>query len=230
MNCFYHAEAPNTAFCIRCGHALCNECIRNVRGSVYCDSCLGDIVEGKAAGPTGGAGQSNPSNPSNQSSEGNKRYVHDTLVGGTNPGAAFALGLIPGVGAIYNGEFVKAAIHILIFGTLVSLADATDAAVFNLATAAFYFYMPFEAYYTAKKRKLGAEGIMLETPIDRLQQQFGSMRDRELWGGIALVVLGGLYLLGNLDVFDLHRIARLWPVVLVVLGVWLLKKHQERPV
>src|SRR4051794_27713133 len=115
MNCFYHAEAPNVAFCIRCGHALCNECIRNVRGSVYCEACLGEFVEGKA-GPSS--------------------FKHE-LVAETNPGAAFALGMIPGVGAIYNGEFVKAAVHILIFGTLVSLADATDAALFGLASAAF---------------------------------------------------------------------------------------------
>ena len=210
MNCFYHAETQNVAFCIHCGKALCNECIRNVRGSVYCEPCLGDFVEGKAT---------------SASSSGPK---HETAsVVGTNPGAAFALGLIPGVGAIYNGEFLKAAVHILIFGTLVSLADATDAALFGLASAAFYFYMPFEAYYTAKKRMLSAQGIMLETPIDRLQQQFGSMKDRELWGGIALVVIGGLYLLGNLDFFDLHRIARLWPAGLVLLGVWLLNRHQK---
>ena len=213
MNCFYHAEAPNVAFCIHCGRALCNECIRNVRGSVYCEPCLADMLEGKAPPSTS-----------------NGPTARTEVVGGNNPGAAFALGLIPGVGAIYNGEFVKAAVHILIFGTLVSLAEATDAALFGLASAAFYFYMPFEAYYTAKKRMLGAQGVMLETPIDRLQQQFGSVRDRELWGGIALVVIGGLYLLGNLEVFDLHRVARLWPVVLVVIGVWLLKKHQERPV
>jgi TM2 domain-containing membrane protein YozV len=213
MNCFYHAEAPNVAFCIHCGRALCNECIRSVKGSVYCEPCLGDLVEGKAAA-------SSATGPA----------AKTQTVAGTNPGAAFALGLIPGVGAIYNGEFVKAAVHILIFGTLVSLADATNTALFGLASAAFYFYMPFEAYYTAKKRMMGAQGVMLETPIDRLQQQFGNMKDRELWGGIALVVVGGLYLLGNLDVFDLHRIARLWPAVLVVIGVWLLKKHQERPV
>ena len=209
MNCFYHPEAQNVAFCIRCGHALCNECIHNVRGSVYCEACLGDIVEGKAPTPSATAAKKE-------------------IVEGTNPGAAFALGLIPGVGAIYNGEFVKAAVHILIFGTLVSLADATDTALFGLASAAFYFYMPFEAYYTAKKRKLAAEGIELETPIDRLQAQLGNVKDRELWGGVALVVLGGLYLLSNLDVFDLHRVARLWPAALVVVGVWLLKKHQDR--
>ena len=210
MNCFYHAEAPSAAFCIHCGRALCNECVRNVRGSVYCEPCLSDIVGNKAAA-------------SSSSTAGAKKET----VTGKNPGAAFALGLIPGVGAIYNGEFVKAAIHILIFGKLVSLSDATDAALFHLAAVAFYFYMPFEAYYTAKKAMMGAQGIALETPIDRLQQQLGTIKDRELWGGIALVVIGGLYLLGNLDVFDLRRIARLWPIVLVVLGVWLLKKRQE---
>jgi TM2 domain-containing membrane protein YozV len=187
-----------------------------VRGSVYCEPCLADLIE-RTPGSASSAGAANAG-------------ANREVIGGTNPGAAFALGLIPGVGAIYNGEFVKAAVHILIFGTLVSLADATGAALFGLAAAAFYFYMPFEAYYTAKKRMLKAQGIILETPIDRLQQQFGSIRDRELWGGIALVVIGALYLLGNLDFFDLHRIARLWPAVLVLIGIWLLKKHQERPV
>lgn len=204
MNCVYHAEAPNVAFCIHCGQALCSECVRKVQGSVYCEKCLGNLVD--------------PKTPKKET------------VAGTNPGAAFALGLLPGVGAIYNGEFVKAAVHILIFGTLVSMADATDAPLFSLAAFAFYCYMPFEAYYTAKKRMLGAQGVVLETPIDRLQQQFGTMKDRELWGGVALIVIGGLYLLGNLDVFDMHRIARLWPVFLVALGIWLLKKHQERTV
>lgn len=210
MNCAYHAEVPNVAFCIRCGRALCNECVRNVRGSVYCEACLGELVEGK----TGAAPP-----PS---------VKRETVVG-TNPGAAFALGIIPGVGAIYNGEFVKAAIHVLIFATLISLADyGGPQPLMGLMIAAFAFYMPFEAYYTAKKRKLKAEGVDLETPIDRLQQQFGDVKDRELWGGVVLIVIGGLFLLGNLDVFEITRIVRFWPAVLVVLGVWLLRKHQEK--
>ena len=210
MNCVYHAEAPNVAFCIHCGQALCSECVRKVQGSVYCEKCLGDLVGKKGAGYD------------------ELKNIHKDVVAGTNPGAAFALGLLPGVGAIYNAEYVKAAVHILIFGTLVSISDATDAALFSLAAFAFYCYMPFEAYYTAKKRMLGAQGVVLETPIDRLQQQFGTMKDRELWGGVALIVIGGIYLLGTLDVFDLHRIARLWPVVLVGIGIFLLKKHQDK--
>ncbi|PYS54517.1 MAG: hypothetical protein DMG13_08035 [Acidobacteria bacterium] len=210
MNCAYHPEVSNVAFCIRCGRPLCAECIRSVRGSVYCETCLAELVGGKAP----------PSSPSSKVDS----------IAGTNPGAAFALGLIPGVGAIYNGEYVKAAVHVLIFGTLISLQDLTRAGqpLIGLLIAAFYCYMPFDAYYTAKKRKMRAEGIELETPIDRLQQQFGEAKDRDLWGGIALVVLGSLFLLGNLDVLDMERVARLWPVLLVVAGLWLLKKHQEK--
>jgi hypothetical protein len=177
---------------------------------VYCENCLAESVGGK----------STASAP----------LPHAETVAGTNPGAAFALGLIPGVGAIYNGEFVKAAIHLLIFGTLISLQNVSrfGEPLLGLMSAGFYFYMPFEAYYTAKKRRLRAEGIELETPIDRMQRQLGASKDKELWGGIALVVIGGLFLLGNLDIFDLERVGRFWPALLVVFGVWLLKKHQEK--
>src|SRR5205823_10982458 len=190
MNCVNHADVPNVAFCIRCGRALCNACIHNVRGSVYCEACLGDAVEGKTAAAA-------PPPPSTKKE----------VVAGTNPGAAFVLGLIPGVGAIYNGEFVKAAVHVLIFGTLISFSEFGPQPLVGLMIAAFVFYMPFEAYYTAKKRKLRAEqGLELETPIDRLQQQFGDVKDRELWSGVVLIVIGGIYLLGNLDVFEMARV------------------------
>jgi hypothetical protein len=149
---------------------------------------------------------------------------------GTNPGVAFALGLIPGVGAIYNGEFLKAGIHVLIFGTLVTLLGLPTPLI-ALLTFAFYIYMPFEAYYTAKKRRLRVQGIELETPIDRLQQQFSGIKEKELWGGIVLVIIGGLLLLGNLDVLNLDWIGRLfWPAVLLGLGIWLLRKRQGRAV
>jgi TM2 domain-containing membrane protein YozV len=208
MNCAYHSEAQNVAFCIRCGRPLCNECIRMVKGSVYCEMCLGELVTGKVASPPPASTEP---------------------VAGTSPGVAFALGLIPGVGAIYNGEFVKAAIHILIFGSLITIQQQLPFAdaLLGLLIFGFYIYMPFEAYYTAKKRRLHTQGVELETPIDRLHQQLQSVKERELWGGIALVVIGGLLLLGNLGLFSLFLIGRFfWPVVLVGIGVWLLLKKR----
>jgi hypothetical protein len=137
--------------------------------------------------------------------------------------------LIPGVGAIYNGEFLKAAIHVLIFGTLISIGDAVrgaGGALIGLASAAFYFYMPFEAYYTAKKREMALRGVELETPIDRLHQQFGDMKDKEVWGGVALVVLGSLFLADNFDLIRFERIGQLWPIAFIGLGIWMLKSRQ----
>jgi hypothetical protein len=194
--------------------------VRNVLGSVYCEQCIADAVEGKKA-----AVPPPPSPPPPASSLGRKETVLTA-----HPGAAFVLGFIPGVGAIYNGEFVKAAIHVLIFGTLISLNNTTRVGhpLLGLMTAAFIFYMPFEAYYTAKKRVLKAEGVDLETPLDRLHQQFDDVQHRDLWGGVLLIVIGGLFLLGNLDVFDMASIARFWPAVLVVVGIWMLKKHHEK--
>ena len=39
------------------------------------------------------------------------------------PGVALALGFIPGVGAIYNGQIAKAFVQVLIFGSLIALGD-----------------------------------------------------------------------------------------------------------
>jgi hypothetical protein len=152
------------------------------------------------------------------------------VAGGTNPAAAFVLGLIPGVGAIYNGEFFKAAIHILIFGCFVQLTSfRATVALFSILAFGFYWYMPFEAYFSAKKRALKQQGIDLETPFDRLYQRLDGIRKKELWGGIALIGLGFLFLLENFNILRIDWIARLfWPAVLIGIGVWLLRRHQQR--
>lgn len=201
MNCATHSEVQGEAFCTQCGRALCNECIRKVHTSVYCEDCLAASVK-KA-----------PDKDSTQS------------IGGDNPEAAFWLGLIPGVGAIYNGEYFKAAIHVLVFGMLTSLD-------FFLLSLAFYCYMPFEAYYTSKKRKLAAKGVHVITPIDRFYEQLnehvGGVKDKEFWGGVILIVLGGLYLLNSFEVISFHRAVRFWPIVLIAVGVWLLVRSREK--
>jgi hypothetical protein len=86
MNCATHAEVQSEAFCTQCGRALCTECIRKVRDSVYCENCL------EASIKSGGKSEGKSAGPGTQT------------IGGDNPDTAFVLGLIPGVGAIYNGE------------------------------------------------------------------------------------------------------------------------------
>jgi hypothetical protein len=207
MNCATHAETQSEAFCTQCGRALCKDCIRKVRESVYCETCL------EASIKADGSAERKPAGSASQT------------VGGDNPDTAFVLGLIPGVGAIYNGEYFKAAIHVLIFAMLTSLPMV-------LLAIAFYFYMPFEAYYTAKKRKLASKGISVVTPIDRFYEQFqehtGGIKDKEFWGGLGLILLGALYLLNSYDLISFSGARRLWPAVLIAAGVFLLLRAKEK--
>ena len=48
MNCAYHPDLESVAFCVTCGRALCVSCRRDVEGSVYCETCLADMVRGGA--------------------------------------------------------------------------------------------------------------------------------------------------------------------------------------
>jgi hypothetical protein len=63
------------------------------------------------------------------------------------------LGLIPGVGAMYNGQFVKGFIHVVVFAVLVSLAGYYS--IFGIFIAAWIIYQSFEAYHVAKALRDG---------------------------------------------------------------------------
>ena len=208
MNCAYHADIENTAFCIKCGKPLCAGCVRQVQSSVYCENCLADSLGGNASRPA----------PLAQTA------------GGTSPEAAFLLGLIPGVGAIYNAQYFKAAIHLLVFALLVNLTEPVGnhgETVFSFLAFGFYVYMPFEAYYTAKKRKLAREGINLITPLDHFSEQIAQFGNAELLGGIALVLVGALFLLDNFDIVRMQQIGKFWPALLILAGAALIWRFQK---
>jgi hypothetical protein len=81
-------------------------------------------------------------------------------VGVPNPNAAAVLGLIPGVGAMYNGQFFKGLIHVVIFAVLISITEHYP--IFGLFIAAWILYQSFEAFHTAKARR---DGTPLPDPL-----------------------------------------------------------------
>jgi hypothetical protein len=80
--------------------------------------------------------------------------------GEPNPGLAALLGFIPGVGAMYNGQYAKGIVHLIVFAVLVSLAD--EHGIFGLFIAGWVFYQVFEAYQTARARR---DGTPLPNPF-----------------------------------------------------------------
>src|SRR6478752_8465269 len=51
MNCANHSDQAAVAFCRTCGKPLCNQCTRDVRGVIYCESCLAARMEGTQSAP-----------------------------------------------------------------------------------------------------------------------------------------------------------------------------------
>jgi len=137
-----------------------------------------------------------------------------------NPGMAMFLGFIPGVGAIYNGQYAKGLIHAVIFGVLISILHASPDGldvIFGILLPVWIFYMAFEAYHTARKRAQGE-------PVDEYSSiiNLSGHPENAAVAGIVLVVLGVLLLLHTMGLFDFERVARYWPVLLIAAGVYLL--------
>jgi TM2 domain-containing membrane protein YozV len=95
-----------------------------------------------------------------------------------SPGLAAVLGLIPGVGAMYNGQFLKGLAHVLIFAVLVSAAHVFG--IFGLLIAGWVFYQVFDAYHTAKARR---DGDPLPDPLglNEVGNWFGLNPRPPLW-------------------------------------------------
>lgn len=196
---------PVTAYCRICGAALTEDTVRMAHGTVYCEEHL-------PATPPPAAGAAQGADP----------YAAASLPNpGVSPGLAFILGLIPGVGAIYNGQYAKGLVHVLVIGLLISIMSSDAAGglepLIGMLTAVFYFYMAFEAYHTAKKRQAGE-------PVDEFSSliQIGGQRGQAPWLPITLIGLGVLFLLNNLELLRLRVVLKFWPVLMILAGGWML--------
>jgi hypothetical protein len=139
---------------------------------------------------------------------------------GPNPGLALFLGFIPGVGAIYNGQFTKGLVQVLIFGSLIAMSDRVGGpfdTIFGLCAAAFYFYMVIDSYQTARRKQLGLP------PEEWLG--LGEAKVNAPLGAVVLIALGALFLLDNLGIHLFRQIGRFWPVLLIVFGIFILRRR-----
>jgi hypothetical protein len=195
MNCYQHPDVAAVAFCRTCGRPLCAACQRSVQGTIVCEEHAPQQV---VAAPA----------PVHVNSD-------------VSPGLAFVLGLIPGVGAIYNGQYAKGVVHVVIFGLLISITASPAARevdpLFPFLIAIWYFYMPFEAFHTARRRQLSQ-------PVDEFSSIFPMRTERSGFpiGPIVLIALGVLFLLNTLEVLRFEQIVRWWPVALIALGAYML--------
>lgn len=223
MNCQNHPEVPAVAYCRACGKPVCEECRRDAYGTVFCAEHA-PAPAPAAEAPAQGAGDPSLSSPPGVPYDAGippgappPGYANADV----SPGLALFLGLIPGVGAIYNAQYAKGLVHAIIWGILMSIANSRAAQgmepVFVMLVLAWWAYMAFEAYHTARKRRAGL-------PVDEYSSivDLRGRKEQVPVAGIALILLGILMLLHTLDLLDFERVARYWPVLLIAAGAYLL--------
>ena len=213
MKCAVHSDVDAVGYCRNCGKAMCSACVRPVRDVLYCEDCLASIMGIPGATPASSPGPGLPAPGALPPAP--TRSM-------SSPGVAFVLGFFPGLGAVYNGEYNKALIHIVVFAAIIIglSSDPGDAAatVLGLLLAGFILYMAFDAMRVAKARNLG------QAPVDPLE----SWSKNRPVGPIILIGLGILFLLNNFNWFPFWRIQRLWPLVLIGVGVLMFRNRLGR--
>ena len=221
MNCFNHSEIPAVAYCRSCGKALCNDCKRTAQGTIYCDEhAPAAAIEGAIRqGVTDRIAQETAARTAPPA-------AGSVATGDVSPGLACLLGFIPGVGAIYNGQYAKGLIHAVVFGLLVSITSSGTAGelepLFGILIGVWVMYMALEAYHTARKRRAGE-------PVDEFSSILDVHGRRTGFpvGAITLIGLGVLLLLNTMEVIQLRYLLRYWPVLLILMGAYMLYERVE---
>jgi len=203
-------EAPIVGYCRACGKALDSASIHTAHGTIYCAEHV----------PAENAPNAPPVSDSPYASPYTANAPPSVPRSDVSPGVAFVLGLIPGVGAIYNGQYAKGLIHVFTLGMLFTIVSSNDVGgfepLFGVLIPGFWAYMAFEAYHTAKLRQLGQ-------PVDEFSSLMpGHGGSRFPVAPILLIALGVVFLLNNLELFELRRMLRYWPVMLIALGLYML--------
>jgi Domain of unknown function (DUF5668) len=215
MNCAAHPDTEASGYCRNCGKAMCAACSHRVRDVLYCEDCLAQHVGLPPAAPAPSAAPGVAADPGGFAPPMTPAQRQHTA-----PVLAFLLGFIPGLGAIYNGEYNKAIIHVVIFGAIIfgiasDLGDSIQGLLI-FALCLFPFYMAIDAMRSAKAR---ATGQPLADPLENWSGQ------RPL-GPIILIGIGALFLLNNFGFFEFFRVRQIFvPLLLIGVGFFMLKNR-----
>ncbi len=236
MNCATHSDQAAVAFCRTCGKPLCNQCTRDVRGVIYCESCLAARMEGAASAPSAGFTPPPPPNVY-PPMEGRRPMcrLHRPVSSGPNPTVAGILaGFFPfGVGAVYCSQYAKGLAHLVIMVLLIigvkvpmcpgmcMLCSVSESGSSTSTRSSTRFGPP----------KRIQTGEPAPDPFG-LGSMFGSSSGPSVPGeksetkvpaaAVILIGLGVLFLINTAFDFSLHRF---WPLILIVLGVYLFAKN-----
>ncbi len=191
MKCSYHPAVESQESCIICKKLLCDACTHTIKGKAYCEDCL---VRGAEWAFT----------------------IKDLRLPTDAPKRAALCALIPGLGAVYNSEYMKALTYFAVWAALAALGSRVNG-VFGFGAFVFLIFTMFDAYRCAEaklRNRLESDDASKEAV-----EEFPSQDKIYIAWGIFLIVLGALFLLQN--VIPPFYLRDYWPLIFILLGVFL---------
>jgi hypothetical protein len=194
MKCSYHPGVDSQEACHACNKPVCAECTHKIKGTPYCQDCL---IQGAEWAVT----------------------VKGLKLPSDSPKRAALCAILPGMGAVYNNEYMKAVTYFAVWAALSVMGSRVNG-VFGFGAFVFVIFTMFDAYRTAEaqvRRRLQPGYVSTEPP----------QQDRTIIGwGIFLILLGIIFLLENIIPYYLF-VNKLWPLVFILLGVYLVYRAMK---
>jgi len=187
MKCSYHPEVDSRQICNACKKLLCDDCAHQIKGKAYCLPCLEQGADWVAT-------------------------VKDFRLPTDSPRRAAIFAVIPGIGAVYNNEYLKAVTYFTVFAALIVMGDALNA-VFGFGAFVFLVFTMFEAYRTAEKNV--RRRMQPDEPGGESARSDSSLAG---WG-FFLILAGALFLFQN--ILSFYFLARIWPAIFILIGGYL---------
>lgn len=135
-----------------------------------------------------------------------------------SPGFAGVLGIFPfGVGALYNGQYTKALLYLVIFAGLTSMQGHGGQPFVGLLLTGFIVFQFFDNIQSARAINAAALG---EVPAGAAAQPLPEITSSgSIFWGIVLIVLGVVLIMANFEVISYDALFDFWPIAVIVVGL-----------
>jgi hypothetical protein len=205
MFCVFHPTNAATAHCSGCNRPLCAACDHRIKAQPYCEDCIVrgvDILRRPSSPVVAPAIVAYP-----------PRIVHNA----PSPAKATMLALVPGLGAVYNRQNLKALFHFIGTVGLFEIGGATDLALFVFGGVVFFLYTVMDANRSAREIAAGAD-----PRDDERRIKWAFARYKPAWG-LAMIVAALLAIIPQLPIIPgVLSPARIWAALLFLGGLYMI--------
>ena len=146
-------------------------------------------------------------------------YAASTVMTEKSSALAVLLGLIPGLGMVYNGLIVRALVHFVVTAGLWTLDDIFDFTLFSVAGFGYWVFSMIDSARVAQRLNRGED---LSAEEAKLKQ---TLQDKTKIWGAGLIGLGVLKVLHG--VLSPRFMTGVFPVLLIAFGIMLWRWSQS---